>query len=107
MGGLGVGAGANTAQGPTAAQQSQMEEILSRPGIPAQGSPAPSAPRVVPPVAPAAAGPAAGVTPTSRPVVGVTHFQDEAAARAAGKKAGDRIMLWDPGRKTYRPFQLE
>ncbi len=39
--------------------------------------------------------------------VGVTHFQSEQAARAAGKQSGDRIMLWDPSRKTYRPFQLE
>lgn len=35
------------------------------------------------------------------------QFETVGAAREAGKKAGDIIMLYDPAQKRYRKFQLE
>ena len=35
------------------------------------------------------------------------QFDNVDAAKKAGKKSGDKIMLFDPNQKKYRPFQLD
>jgi hypothetical protein len=38
---------------------------------------------------------------------GANQFQDVAAAKKAGRKSGDKIMLWDAKQNKFRPFQID
>lgn len=74
---------ARAADGPTPQQQGEIEEILSRPGIPAGGR----VPRKT-----GIEGAPAAVQPGGN-VIAPEVFATEESARAAGKKAGDVIKL--------------